>query len=362
MSMQSQILLEKLMAGHILSAEEFDAFISQQVPEDLHLDYKHGKELEKSNASGTIRQYMSGFANSAGGILIIGVDQQNWQVTDCKAPGGSDIAEWAARCLNDIAHHFSPQPRFQVLIHPQGKVLIAATERSFSLIPCVEKGSIVYYIRLHDQTLKAPEYLLSDIILGRRNHSDLRIKEIYITDLRLEHSTSHEKASVMFNFGVIIENSSLSWAIDSSIAIICWQNNKSGGNRIISNHLLSYIECENIDNNNFLQDYSISHQSIYFADLKSFDVRIIEPMSEHSVPAKHSTYKWVNYVWKAAIYINSRESPPIWYQVEIPIDDTIFHLASEQSPRKRGGELITVTRNTNRPIVSLSNLRYYDAK
>lgn len=34
--------------------------------------------------------------------------------------------------------------------------------------------------------------------------------------------------------------------------------------------------------------------------------------------------------------INSRESPPIWYQVEIPIDDTIFHLASEQSPRKRG--------------------------
>src|SRR4051794_24625854 len=67
-------LLQSLMSGHTMTVSELDSLVNDAVPEDLFLDYKHGNELNKKEPSLTIRQYMSGFANSEGGILIVGVD------------------------------------------------------------------------------------------------------------------------------------------------------------------------------------------------------------------------------------------------------------------------------------------------
>src|SRR4051812_12597551 len=119
--------LETAMSGQAIPASAIDDLVTNRVREDSFLDYKHGNELAKKDAPATIRQYMSGFANSAGGVLIIGVDEQTWTITGCTASGGSDLAEWASRCLTPIAPYFSPLPRFQVVPHPNGNVLIAAT-------------------------------------------------------------------------------------------------------------------------------------------------------------------------------------------------------------------------------------------
>ena len=160
-------LLEKLMTGYEMTSSDLDDLLRDKTPEGLFLEYKDGKELEKprSERNGTIREYLSAFANSAGGILIIGVDENTWTVTGCPAPGGGDLAEWekksrsnlaewAARCVTPIAHHFSPRPRYQTLDHPDGQVLIMVTERSPNLIPCNVGGEFVYYLRHHDQTLR----------------------------------------------------------------------------------------------------------------------------------------------------------------------------------------------------------------
>jgi hypothetical protein len=40
---------------------------------------------------------------------------------------------------------------------------------------CIEAGRPVYYFRFHDQTLEAPDYLVTDLILGRREHPYLAI-------------------------------------------------------------------------------------------------------------------------------------------------------------------------------------------
>jgi len=174
MPQQTRELLEAIMAGQQITTDELDDLLRNRVSEDLFLDYKHGNELlDKKKGSSTIRQYLSAFANSAGGVLIIGVDEHNWDITNCVAPGGGDLAIWAASCLTPIAPYFSPPPRFQVVKHPKGDVLIAATERSLGLVPCIEAGEFVYYLRFHDQTLsnktlRAPEYLIADLVLGRR--------------------------------------------------------------------------------------------------------------------------------------------------------------------------------------------------
>ena len=68
--------------------------------------YKSERELsDKKKANNTIRQYIERFANSMGGVLIIGVDEKTWSV-DSPTTIKGDLAEWASRCLNEIAHYF----------------------------------------------------------------------------------------------------------------------------------------------------------------------------------------------------------------------------------------------------------------
>ena len=58
-----------LLEGNELSAKEFDAILASQVNEDEFLEFKHGDVLKsKKDASVLLRKYVSGFANSEGGI------------------------------------------------------------------------------------------------------------------------------------------------------------------------------------------------------------------------------------------------------------------------------------------------------
>ena len=67
-------LLESLLGGHELTSRDLDDLASNQVPEDQYLDYKNAKLLDdKKKARIVIREYVSAFANSSGGILIIGI-------------------------------------------------------------------------------------------------------------------------------------------------------------------------------------------------------------------------------------------------------------------------------------------------
>jgi hypothetical protein len=106
----------------------------------------------------TIRRYISGFANSDGGVLIIGVDeQQPRQIARCEErPGGYPLDAWASRCLSGMAGYFSPLPRYQTIRHPQGPVLAIAVARAPSLVPCVESGALRYFFRIGESTLPIP--------------------------------------------------------------------------------------------------------------------------------------------------------------------------------------------------------------
>ena len=160
--MNTSKLFEMLSSGEDFSTETLDLLLRERIKEDQFLEYKHGDEIKKANVSKEIRKYVSGFANSQGGIYIIGVDEKNFQVTGCTVPGGGDLAEWVARCLNPIAQYFSLPPRFSTLKHPGGDILIITVNRSLNLISVVEEGEPVYYMRFYDQTLNAPEYIITE--------------------------------------------------------------------------------------------------------------------------------------------------------------------------------------------------------
>lgn len=176
-------LLETLLSDEELGINELDELLRFEVPEDLHLEYKHGKKLEETGKTPNrmIRRYVSGFANGAGGVLLVGVDEVNWCVTGCKAPGGRSLRRWASDCVSPIAGYFSPPPVFKKVDHPNGEVLVVAVARSPVLVPCYEGyHRPAYYLRMDDKTLKAPEYLVADLVLRRREHAYLAIPDFGI--------------------------------------------------------------------------------------------------------------------------------------------------------------------------------------
>lgn len=315
MPLRSIELLEKILAGEDITVTDVDQLVSEKVIEDLYLDYKHGNELlDRKKASQTIRQYVSSFANSSGGVLIIGVDEQNWQVTGYSIGKSDDLAMWASRCLTPIASYFSPPLIFQVVKHPQGDVLICAVARSIGLVPTMEGGEISHYFRFHDQTLnnktlKAPEYLITDIVLGRRNRPFLTITEITISHISAKNDDHLNMLNIYVEPKIVIENQSLHKASEVRVGVIGWTNDTTALRLAIGNNLASYLDIKPSDMFGHPYTMKIQHFSRRENKIEALSVLECESFAQFYIP-RRVLNTWYTYSWKGAIYIISEEIPP----------------------------------------------------
>jgi predicted HTH transcriptional regulator len=107
-----------MLDGRPLSEQgysDLNAFLEQQVGEGLTLDYK--RELTDSPRNrGELCRDVSALANSQGGTIVYGVDEQGSDRTPVLPPHGTArrlsnqaVEEWAAQVLRDGA-----QPRIEV--------------------------------------------------------------------------------------------------------------------------------------------------------------------------------------------------------------------------------------------------------
>jgi len=332
-----------------MSPAELDDLVANPVKEDLYIEYKHGNELLKKDAPDTIRQHMSGFANSAGGVLIIGVDAPHatpTDVTGCQGHKKGDLAEWAARCLNPIASSFSPIPRFHVVPHPKGDVLVGVTQRSLGLVSLREAESIVYYFRLHDQTLKAPDYLMADLLLGRRQQPILYISDHQLVNPHREFDNSIGATDFQFELRLNFENMSIVWAEDCRWGIIAWvQQTSYHGMQMSepSSHLLSFLEVRDVPDLGDPRSSQLRHirgivhiEEPFEADTRSIALSL--PLHIHN--QSHT------YIWRAALYVTAKNSLPIWHQINIAVDK----LMDTQVPITSISKVIRLT--TERPVVA----------
>jgi hypothetical protein len=101
---------DRMLDGRPLSEQSYSdlkAFLEQQVGEGLTLDYK--RELTDSSRSrGVLCRDISALANSQGGTLVYGVDEEGLDRTPVLPPHGTArwisnqaVEEWAAQVLRD---------------------------------------------------------------------------------------------------------------------------------------------------------------------------------------------------------------------------------------------------------------------
>lgn len=301
--------LEALLEGDKLLPAELEDFI-QSLNEDQYLDYKDGvitTKQKRNRGAAIIREYVSAFANSEGGILVIGVADQPRGISAC-TPGKEPLDKWVDNLLSDMYPRLSPPPRIQVITHQKGLVLVIAVARAPELVPCIEARSASYFLRAHHRTFKAPAYLISDLVLGRRQHP---IVEMSISSGELFGylGTPNFRPKLFFS----AENMGFVTAEQLELGFITWSIGEYGGR--LNSSILSYIDLEIAPDVAGLK-WKVQHEvtrarSPEITRLTPFGRVGFEPMENFLFPFLEKPVKFF-----AAMYFLSRGAPPIWFQVE----------------------------------------------
>ena len=303
--------LDHLLAGHNLTPDEIDDF-KVLFQEDQYLDYKDGRittrDLLKKGRR-IIREYVSGFANSEGGILMVGItDKEPREISGCSRTGSESLDKWAEALLMDMVPKLSPPPRIQVVEHPKGEVLVIAVARALELIPFVDSRRLEYYMRLHESTLAVPAFLITDLVLGRRRHPSV---DLHVDAVRLPPFLQEAMCTVPLHISA--ENIGLVTAEHLELGMISWA---IGGNgRKMNSHLMSYIDVApdpHIGEAGWRLQHGITRpRSQGKPSLPPFAELEFEVMEGFIFPFEENPVDVI-----AALYLLSQGAPPLWFELQ----------------------------------------------
>lgn len=349
-------LIDMILAGYEMETDDLVRLLEKgkQRAEGHYLEAKQGhRQMDKGRSSKILRQYISGFANSDGGILLFGVTN-DWSVVGFTAPDNTDAVQWATNCIHNMAPSFSPQPRFQTVPHPDGPVLVAATTRSLNLVPVTEGSRQHYYLRFNEETTTMPDWMISDLMLGRRAYPYLHISEVSIQGLRRHWGDNHSSEYLSLDFRFVIGNDSLTWAQDIISGMIAWVLESRAGR--ISNHPLAHITVQNASPFGSCQPLVLKHKR-----QSSQAPFTLDPFSERAItnPGWNIPLtcngEFYTYPWKTAIYIIANDAPPVWYQLTFNVDSNLLKMIPNNEVGHLGEENLRLTKiSGGRPIVSWS--------
>jgi schlafen family protein len=360
---RSREWLDRILAGEVPDAA---ALVRECPAEDLYLDYKAGKELEQQDkANATVREYVAAFANSAGGILVLGYDEGASTFDGVKPAGLGTPYEWTTRAIAPVASYLLPPPQ----IHPvkvggaehQKDVIVIATRRSPRLVPVRRGVEDVYMLRLGDSTIPwnvmgAPHYLATDLLTGRRSAPQLDLARVLVrVDDEYVGDAYTATRYVAVKVSVDIENQSLIVAEDVRVGLIVWGEGVRGerpyGKLSPSDSLKAMVDISQPEG--YRHDawtgprWELSHiptqrRALGSAPLEigAFEVKrealieFVTPIFPRLPPGEPATSlddkDWeendraqrAGQVFiQAALYLMSRNSEPRWYQLGYGLDE-----------------------------------------
>lgn len=233
--------LDRLLAGSFHpGATDLDELVKIcGDDEGLYHEFKPGADPSSGarlDAADILRKYVAGFANSDGGFVVFGYYQKQRVFDGFKASGGGKLIEWATRAIQQLAANLSPPPRILAVPYPLTagqlvEILIVAVRRAPALVPIIRGGRPQFYFRMGDSTVEVPtyhtigvpEYLIADVLLGRRQRPWLLPSAPTFTvelkhDRRLGGNVYAHEATI----GVTLENQSLVFAEAVTAGIVSW--------------------------------------------------------------------------------------------------------------------------------------------
>lgn len=330
-------LLDHLIEDGDLTPEDLDEIILKFPKEGLLHEFKDGKETtDQKKAGGVVREYVSGFANSEGGVLIIGVaETEPRTISGCRQIGAEPLDIWAQKKLSDMLGYLSPLPRIKLVKHPKGDVLVIAVERAPQLVPRMESRDTKYHLRFHDSTREAPAYLITDLVLGRRKHPVL-VPSFHEAQFRYEQGGPGVFWGGSLSVKLVIENQSFVFADDVECGIVgltlCEETIPP-----LNGHLRSHVDVELPATPppdpghehprwqlRFVPSKATGRSGVHLAPFDTNEMRL----GSFELPRQRFANPTVSrpkpMIFSCAFYILTAGSAPVWYQVDVAISETSF--------------------------------------
>lgn len=310
-------LLDALVQGARLTPTELDE-IKDHIDEGQHLEYKDGSITHRGKRKAgrlTVRQYVSAFANADGGVLIVGVSDKPRRISPCIVPHQQSLEGWVADLLRDMTPLLAPPPRVQTVNHSEGSVLVIATARSPNLVSIVEQGRAVYQLRFHDSTLEIPEYLLSDLFLGRRQ------RPILTLEVRANPKHPHLSPSglLALSFYFSVSNSSLVTANYVQIGLISWTLSPAAPEPI--DYLRAFLDVESSPGEGWVLKHAVAVPKSVPTE-HEVAVRRLSPFSRNSHALVAETFDFPSpgpLEVSACAYVLSEGAPPSWWELRFSL-------------------------------------------
>ncbi len=306
----TQDALDLFLEGYKISPLELEEFI-QKFQEDQHLDYKDGAITSKDKSKHgrkIIREQISGFANSDGGVLIIGItDKPPREISPCIPPGAEPLDKWAEAHLLDISPRLSPLPRIQIVDHPKGPVLIIAVARAGEIVPVVEANRQKYFLRFNQSTIEAPPFLISDLILGRRQHPVIEME----ARVAPPHPVLNARGEITFHLTAV--NVSLSTAEQLEAGVIGWSIVPPPVE--VNSHLLAYLEVVDEQGSDEFT-WHLHHKT---TQPKASNIARLTPFNRISFVALEGIavpFTFDPLEIRVALYLLAKDSPPYWFEMQ----------------------------------------------
>ena len=188
---------------------------------------------------------ISAFANTEGGIIIVGVSDKR------ELLGVENIQKETARAAEVINAHIEPVPRYHLLpVYEDGKdyLIIQIPKGTATPYYYSSNGTRIPYIRLGDESITAPQHILHSLILQGMNQtfdalpSPYKLEDVSFTYLkatfrqRLNDNTITDRD--LTSFGLVLQDGQLTYAgallcdqpVISQSRIFCtrWKNLSKG--------------------------------------------------------------------------------------------------------------------------------------
>lgn len=341
----SRACLDRLLADEKLDDKELEELIAGD--EDLFLEFKEtdlGDDKGRKATRKKMREAVCGFANSEGGILLLGVSEKpKPHIVGVKNSTGLKLDEWAGTALSPLYPQFSTMPRIHVHKHKNGDVLVIAVNRAHDVMRLPEDHGLGIYLRFQKSTERAPDYLVTDLLLGRRAHPVLSLES---TGAPI--SVSGGSRSVSFHFRV--ENVGLVPANNVIIGMVSWHSRFDEPR--LNRFLAASVDIQEPKGTSNLGDFKTAHRTGVPSntgsnDIPPFAVKDFARVGPFILPV--STSERMNALVCAAVYVMPVGDPPLWFQMKY----TLSNVSHTGRDAFEVSEIDIVRVFDNRPIVSI---------
>jgi hypothetical protein len=146
----------------------------------------------------------------------------------------------------------------------------------------------------------------------------------------LNRTSAREDYVLKFNLHMLVENRGQSPVNNVRVGIISLNRYLPHPREVpLGDYLLSIVDVYPPNKQQYSGDYVVAHNVAVSVRMEAFAVESLNARATYNALLAVYDRWYIPYDWKAAIYLTSEETPPIWYQLTLEVSSDLLTLVKD---------------------------------